>query len=88
MSPTFDRVLAGLKRTRGVDLSGYRTGIVTRRVAARMDRVGHDDADAYLQMLQSDPLECDQLIDAIAINVTEFFRDPIVFELVAHATVP
>ena len=38
------------------------------------------DPDQYLQILQQNPAEVRALSDDLLINVTEFFRDPPVFE--------
>ena len=46
------------------------------------------DPEAYPQRLRSDPLECDRLIEAVVIKVSSFFRDPIVFELLAQRILP
>jgi chemotaxis protein methyltransferase CheR len=46
------------------------------------------DPGEYLQRLRSDSLECDRLIEAILIKVSSFFRDPLVFELLAHRVLP
>jgi two-component system CheB/CheR fusion protein len=39
-----------------------------------------DDLASYLSMLQDDPKELESLFDDLLINVTDFFRDPEVFE--------
>ena len=77
-------VVAALKAIRGVDLSGYRPDTLQRRVAARMLRGNTTDIDEYARGLYLDPNECDRLISTIAIKVSSFFRDPIVFELTAR----
>ena len=77
-------VMAALKTLRGLDLSGYRPGTLQRRVAARMLRAKATDIDEYARQLHLDPDECDRLISTIAIKVSSFFRDPIVFELTAR----
>ena len=77
-------LLVALKALRGVDLSGYRPGTLQRRVAARMAQVKVADVDEYVRGLYLDPDECDRLISMIAIKVSSFFRDPIVFELTAQ----
>jgi len=81
-------VLAELRQARGLDLSGYRRATLKRRLAARMARLRLKDPGEYLQRLRSDPLECDRLIETIVIKVSSFFRDPIVFELLARRILP
>jgi chemotaxis protein methyltransferase CheR len=83
-----EAVLDELRRVRGLDLSGYRRASLERRLAARMARLRLNDPGEYLKRLRSDPLECDRLIEAILIKVSSFFRDPPVFEFLAHRVLP
>ena len=83
-----EAVLEELRRVRGLDLSDYRRSTLERRLAARMARLRLKDPGEYLQRLRSDPSECDRLIEAIVIKVSSFFRDPLVFELLAHRVLP
>ena len=84
MATDLGNVLAALKALRGVDLSGYRPDTLRRRVAARMAQAKAIDVDEYARGLYLDPDECDRLISTIAIKVSSFFRNPIVFELTAQ----
>ena len=81
-------VLAELRRARGLDLSDYRRATLERRLAARLANLRLKDPREYLQRLRSDPAECDRLIETIVIKVSSFFRDPLVFELLAHRVLP
>jgi chemotaxis protein methyltransferase CheR len=83
-----EAVLEELRRVRGLDLSDYRRSTLERRLAARMARLRLKDPGEYLQRLRSDPSECDQLIETIVIKVSSFFRDSLVFELLAHRVLP
>jgi chemotaxis protein methyltransferase CheR len=83
-----EAVLEELRRVRGLDLSDYRRSILERRLAARMANLRLKDPEEYLQRLRSDPLECDRLIEAILIKVSSFFRDLLVFELLAQRILP
>jgi chemotaxis protein methyltransferase CheR len=88
MEENLDFVLAELKKVRGVDLSGYRRAVLHRRLAARMSRVGDRGFAAYIERLRNDPEEYDRLIEAVAVNVSSFFRNPLVFEILAKQIVP
>ena len=83
MQSLLDAVLAEIGRSRHIDLSGYRRSMLQRRVEARMTRLRCDAPMAYLARLRTDPAECDRLIDTIAINVSSFFRGPMVWEILA-----
>ena len=88
MTSYVDKILRELKQTRSIDLSSYRRSMLERRLCARMAQLQLDDFDAYLVKLQSDPDEYSHLIDCILINVSSFFRNPLVFEIVAQTILP
>jgi len=78
---------AMLAHTR-LDLRAYRRSMIERRVQSRMDRLSITDPTLYLHRMRQDPAECAQLAAAIAINVSAFFRDPLVFELLDAVVLP
>jgi chemotaxis protein methyltransferase CheR len=85
---TLDRILEQIYRVRNLDLSGYRHSMLRRRVEAHLAVVGEAEADRYADRLGTDADEIDRLIDAVAVNVSEFFRDPLVFGLIDDAVLP
>lgn len=82
------QALDHLKRSRNIDLGGYRRATLRQRLADRMEQAGIPDPSEYLLRLYSDPAECDRLIGVLAVNVTSFFRDPVVFEVLAQSVLP
>ncbi len=46
------------------------------------------DLPSYLDLLRTDPSEYHDLLDALCISVSCFFRDPIVFETLAQIAIP
>ena len=81
-------LLAHLKRTRGLDLTGYKRTSLGRRVRKRMDAVKVTDFSAYIDHLEVHPAEFPALFDTILINVTGFFRDTSAWEYYAGEVVP
>ena len=79
-----------LLRTRTVhDFSLYKRGTLERRIERRMGMVATaGDTQGYLEMLRRDPAELELLAKDLLINVTSFFRDPKVFDLVAAKIIP
>src|SRR5215211_3213689 len=73
---SFEALLQYLKRARGVDFTGYKRTSLERRFRRRMDTIGCDSFGDYLDYLEVNPEEYEQLYDTLLINVTEFFRDP------------
>jgi chemotaxis methyl-accepting protein methylase len=88
MNKDLVNILTKLKQLRGIDFLNYQPRMLDRRVTARLAQLGMDDYALYLQRLENEPTECDQLIDVIAINVSSFFRDPIVYEIIAQKVLP
>jgi two-component system CheB/CheR fusion protein len=72
------------------DLTLYKPGTLQRRIERRMAMaaIQTDDMDRYLDVLRSDASELDLLAKDLLINVTSFFRDPKVFDLLAEKIIP
>jgi chemotaxis methyl-accepting protein methylase len=82
------RLLAKIDRERGLDLSQYRRAYVERRVAARLRALGLHTYRQYARRLDEDPAEYTRMLDTLTINVTDFFRDPPVFDMFRDRVVP
>ena len=87
-STYLDEVLARVQELRGIDLGGYRRSVLERRLSVRMSKLGISDVSAYLRRLEHHHAESDRLIDAVGINVSSFFRDPFVFEIIRRRILP
>jgi two-component system, chemotaxis family, CheB/CheR fusion protein len=72
------------------DFRLYKPGTLQRRIARRMAMasIGTGDVEGYLDLLRTDPGELDQLAKDLLINITSFFRDPEVFDLLAKTIIP
>ena len=72
------------------DFTLYKPGTLQRRIERRMAMatIETDDMDRYLDVLRSDTGELDLLAKDLLINVTSFFRDGKVFDLLAEKIVP
>jgi chemotaxis protein methyltransferase CheR len=64
-----------ISRARGVCCDAYKNRCLKRRLAVRMRARGVHTFDDYSRVLDGDPREYDQLLDALTINVTKFFRN-------------
>lgn len=73
------QILAMLKSQCKVDFTGYRQSTIRRRISRRVVLNRRDSLKDYLTLLRSDPVEVKRLFDDLLIHVTEFFRDPSVF---------
>ena len=72
------------------DFRLYKEGTLRRRIERRMAMAAivTDDMQRYLDVLRADAKELEQLATDLLINVTNFFRDPKVFELLAERIIP
>jgi len=73
---------------RGLDLSGYKESFVRRRLQSRIRMLGIESLDQYNSILTKRPEEYLKLLEVLAINVTEFFRDPSLWELLSRKIIP
>lgn len=64
----------------GIDLSAYKPNQLHRRINSLMARVGVPSLEDYVMILEKDPVQRQKFLDFITINVTEFFRNPEIFE--------
>src|SRR4051812_47169227 len=83
-----EALLEHIKRERGFDFTGYKRASLERRIAKRMAAVGSPSYEAYLDHLEVQPDEFEQLFDTILINVTGFFRDEPAWEYLRQEGLP
>lgn len=83
-----ERLVTKVLDDRGLDLSQYRRAYIERRVAARLRALNIHTYRQYSDELDRNPAEYERLIDTITINVTEFFRDKTVWEILRREVVP
>jgi two-component system CheB/CheR fusion protein len=86
--PSFEALLEFLKRSRGLDFTGYKRASLDRRFRRRMDMVGCQGYGDYLDYLEVHPDEYEQLFTTLLINVTDFFRDPHAWEVLRRDGIP
>lgn len=73
---------------RGFGCANYKDGCLRRRIAVRMRARGMATYTDYRALLDRDPAEYDQLLDALTINVTKLYRDADVWDAVAARVIP
>ena len=83
-----DRLRMLLSAAQGVDLSYYTANFLVRRLNARMRIYSLTTTSQYIERLERDPVELNALIGALTINVTEFFRDAEVYEVLRTKVLP
>jgi chemotaxis methyl-accepting protein methylase len=83
-----DRLIEKILDERGMDLSQYRRTYLERRIAARLRSLDVHTYRQYSDRLDADPEEYAHLIDTLTINVTEFFRDKPVWDILRRRVIP
>jgi len=69
-------------------ISAYKDKCMKRRVAIRMRSTRCRTAADYCNLLRQSPLELDQLQKALTIHVSQFFRNPSMFEALRQEILP
>lgn len=63
-----------------INLSAYKPNQLHRRINSLMSRVGAGSIAEYIDLLKKDRAQRQRFLDFITINVSEFFRNPEIFE--------
>jgi len=80
----FRTVAALIVRKTGHDFSQYKQATMFRRIQRRVQITQSESLAAYIEFLRHDPEEITLLFNDLLINVTRFFRDPLVFEVLVN----
>jgi two-component system CheB/CheR fusion protein len=81
-------VLGLVLRKTGHDFAQYKQATMLRRVQRRMRLVQASSLAAYADVLRRVPGETERLFADLLIGVTQFFRDPEIFEALAAGVIP
>lgn len=71
-----------------IDLRAYKRTTLERRVQQRVQLLGLPTLSAYVDRLRGQPAEVHDLLATIFINVTQFFRDPLMWAYLAECALP
>lgn len=82
-----ERVLDLVVGLHGPDLRDYRRDTLQRRLGLRLAATGLP-GEAYLARLRTDPGEVERLLAALVVPVSQFYRDPEVFDALATVVLP
>ena len=73
---------------RGFDLDGYKDRCIKRRIAARIRNLGYRRIAGYIALLENNDAEQEQLLEALTIHVSQFFRNPTTFSMLEEKILP
>ncbi len=85
---SLEKIIILLRTYTGNDFSLYKKNTVYRRIERRMGVHKIDKISSYVHFLQENPKEANILFKELMIGVTNFFRDPLVWEKVKEITIP
>ncbi len=72
----------------GIDITRYKGRCLLRRIAVRQRASGAADLQTYLMLVRRNPVERGQLVKALTIHVSQFFRNPSTFHALQHEVLP
>ncbi len=81
-------LLEQLRERSGIDFGSYKLPTILRRLQRRMVATNSENLRAYLRVLQRNPDEYQRLVNSFLIKVTEFFRDPELFDYLRDHILP
>jgi chemotaxis protein methyltransferase CheR len=84
----YERFEKKVSRVLGIDLSGYRTGQLLRRLEGYLVRQGMASLEELAGALLKDARQRQDFSDFITINVSEFFRDPEKYTILEEEVLP
>ena len=83
-----ERIIVLLRSRTGNDLSLYKPSTLYRRIERRIALLQISGIASYVAYLRDNPQELDLLFKEVLIGVTNFFRDPSVWEFLRDTAIP
>jgi two-component system, chemotaxis family, CheB/CheR fusion protein len=72
----------------GIDFGSYKPATIQRRLHGRMTATSRSTLAEYAAYLETNPEEFARLVNSLLIKVTEFFRDPKLFQYLRDHVLP
>ncbi|MDR5708874.1 MAG: protein-glutamate O-methyltransferase CheR [Armatimonadota bacterium] len=77
-----------LKQHTGLDLARYRPDQIERRLLGALHRMGLRSPEEFVSRARQDPALLADLVDRLTVHVSEFFRNPELFEVLQRRVLP
>lgn len=88
MDPDMSCILSYLHNDRGINPREYQWSGIEQIIKTRLSKLGISRVQDYINALETDQEEWQTLINCLTINVSEFFRNPLTFEVLAEIVLP
>jgi two-component system CheB/CheR fusion protein len=85
---SIEKIIILLRTNSGHDFSSYKKNTIHRRIERRMYLHQIENIEMYIRYLQENPNELNILFKELLIGVTNFFRDPAVWETLKNKILP
>jgi two-component system, chemotaxis family, CheB/CheR fusion protein len=85
---TMGQIIDRVRALTGLDFRDFKPPMLVRRVRRRMALARTRDMDGYLHLIAESPAELAALCDDFLISVTEFFREPDAWNVLAAEVIP
>ena len=85
---TMQKIVSLIHEQTGIDFTSYKESTVARRIQRRIGIAQLANPEDYLEFLEQSPQEIAMLGRDLLINVTRFFRDGEVFDVLRGETLP
>lgn len=82
------KIFVLIRAQTGHDFSLYKQNTILRRIERRMTLHQIEDLSSYTLYLRENPHEVEALFRELLIRVTNFFRDPVAFEVLKKEVIP
>lgn len=83
-----DQIFSLLQQQHGIDFSQYKASTVGRRIQRRIQLLKLPALEEYIEHVEKDPAELNELYKDLLIGVTKFFRDPDAFMVLESKVIP
>ena len=89
ISPEYiEKFVVMLRKRYNIDFSGYNISFLRRRIASRINRIPLSSVSQYYEYIENFPEELNLLLQNLTINISEFMRNPEVFNIIGVDILP
>ena len=88
MAPDYEQFKKDILQLTGIDLNAYKERQMRRRISTLCTKYGFSDYHAFYQDLKVNPEHREQFMNYLTINVSEFYRNPMQWQILESKVLP